>query len=43
MPDAAIEVAGLTKRYGDQTVVDDVSFSVRVRSGHGLPGPQRGG
>ena len=30
MPDAAIEVDGLTKRYGNQTVVDDVSFSVRT-------------
>ena len=29
MPAAAIEVDGLTKRYRDQTVVDNVAFAVR--------------
>ena len=29
MIDAAIDVAGLTKRYGKRTVVDDVSLAVQ--------------
>ncbi len=43
MPDAAIEVAGLTKRYGDQAVVDDVSFSVRTGAVTGFLGPNGAG
>jgi len=43
MPDAAIEVNGLTKRYGDQTVVDDVSFSVRTGAVTGFLGPNGAG
>ncbi len=43
MRDAAIEVAGLTKRYGAQTVVDDVSFSVRTGAVTGFLGPNGAG
>ena len=43
MPDAAIEVEGLTKRYGDQTVVDDVTFSVRQGAVTGFLGPNGAG
>ena len=43
MPDAAIEVEGLTKRYGGQTVVDDVTFSVRQGAVTGFLGPNGAG
>jgi len=43
MPDTAIEVEGLTKRYGGQTVVDDVSFSVRPGAVTGFLGPNGAG
>ncbi|HEX5909998.1 MAG TPA: ABC transporter ATP-binding protein [Thermoleophilaceae bacterium] len=43
MPGAAIEVEGLTKRYGGQTVVDDVSFSVRAGAVTGFLGPNGAG
>ena len=43
MPDTAIEVDGLTKRYGSQTVVDDVSFSVRTGAVTGFLGPNGAG
>jgi ABC-2 type transport system ATP-binding protein len=43
MPEAAIEVEGLTKRYGDQTVVDEVSFSVRTGAVTGFLGPNGAG
>ncbi|HYI35955.1 MAG TPA: ABC transporter ATP-binding protein [Thermoleophilaceae bacterium] len=43
MPDPAIQVDALTKRYGDQTVVDDVSFSVRTGTVTGFLGPNGAG
>ena len=43
MPDTAIQVEGLTKRYGGQTVVDDVSFSVRPGAVTGFLGPNGAG
>jgi len=43
MPDTAIEVDGLTKRYGSQAVVDDVSFSVRTGAVTGFLGPNGAG
>ena len=43
MPDTAIQVDGLTKRYGSQTVVDDVSFSVRTGAVTGFLGPNGAG
>ncbi len=43
MPGAAIEVDGLTKRYGNQTVVDDVTFSVRTGAVTGFLGPNGAG
>ena len=43
MADVAIQVDGLTKRYGDQTVVDDVSFSVRAGAVTGFLGPNGAG
>jgi ABC-2 type transport system ATP-binding protein len=43
MPDAAIEVTGLSKRYGGQAVVDDVSFSVRSGAVTGFLGPNGAG
>jgi ABC-2 type transport system ATP-binding protein len=42
-PPAAIEVAGLTKVYGRQRVVDDVSFTVRPGSVTGFLGPNGAG
>jgi len=41
--EAAIEVSQLSKRYGDQTVVDDVSFSVRTGAVTGFLGPNGAG
>ena len=37
--DAAISVAGLTKRYGGRTVVDGVTFEVRQGESFGILGP----
>jgi ABC-2 type transport system ATP-binding protein len=42
-PPAAIEVAGLTKVYGRQQVVTDVSFTVRPGSVTGFLGPNGAG
>src|SRR5882672_7942848 len=42
-PPAAIEIAGLTKFYGRQQVVDDVSFTVRPGSVTGFLGPNGAG
>lgn len=43
MSDAAITVAGLTKRFGDKTVVNDVSLSVRKGEIMGFLGPNGSG
>jgi ABC-2 type transport system ATP-binding protein len=43
MAAAAIQVDGLTKRYGALTVVDDVSFSVREGAVTGFLGPNGAG
>jgi len=40
---ARIEVAGLTKRYGDLTAVDDLSFTVEPGEFFGLLGPNGAG
>ena len=40
---AAIETAGLTKRYGAVTAVDDLSFSVREGAVTGFLGPNGAG
>ena len=40
---SAIEVAGLSKRYGATTAVDDVSFAVRPGSVTGFLGPNGAG
>lgn len=40
---AMIEVAGLTKRYGPRTAVDDVSFTVRPGAVTGFLGPNGAG
>ena len=40
---AAIETAGLTKRYGEVTAVDDLSFSVREAAVTGFLGPNGAG
>jgi ABC-2 type transport system ATP-binding protein len=41
--DAAISVAGLTKRYGGRTVVDAVSFDVTQGESFGILGPNGAG
>jgi ABC-2 type transport system ATP-binding protein len=41
--DAAISVAGLTKRYGGRTAVDGVSFEVRRGESFGILGPNGAG
>jgi ABC-2 type transport system ATP-binding protein len=41
--DAAISVAGLTKRYGDHTAVDGVSFEVMRGESFGILGPNGAG
>jgi ABC-2 type transport system ATP-binding protein len=47
MPDAssafAIDVAGITKRFGDKTVVDDISLQVRRGEIYGFLGPNGSG
>lgn len=40
---AALEVKGVTKRYGDRTVVDDLSFTCRPGSVTGFLGPNGAG
>jgi lipooligosaccharide transport system ATP-binding protein len=40
---AALRVAGLCKAYGDQPVVDDLSFSIEAGSCFGLLGPNGAG
>jgi ABC-2 type transport system ATP-binding protein len=40
---AAIEVEGLTKRFGGTLALDDVSFSVRQGEVLALPGPNGAG
>jgi ABC-type multidrug transport system ATPase subunit len=40
---AAIETAGLTKRYGPVTAVDDLSFAVREGAVTGFLGPNGAG
>ena len=37
-----ITVSGLTKRYGDRTVVDDVSFTLEPGTVTGFLGPNGG-
>ena len=41
--DAAISVAGLTKRYGDHVAVDDISFRVESGEAFGILGPNGAG
>jgi ABC-2 type transport system ATP-binding protein len=41
--DAAISVAGLTKRYGDRTAVDGVTFEVLQGESFGILGPNGAG
>ena len=43
MMTAVIEVTGLTKRYGVQTVVDDIAFHVDAGEIFGILGPNGGG
>ena len=43
MTDAAIEVEGLTKRFGDVVALDGIDFSVPTRSVFGLLGPNGAG
>jgi len=43
MPDALLELTGLTKRYGAQTVVKDLSFSIAPGECVGLLGPNGAG
>jgi ABC-2 type transport system ATP-binding protein len=43
MMTAVIEVSGLTKRYGGQAVVDDISFHVEAGEIFGLLGPNGAG
>ena len=38
-----VQVEGLTKRYGDLTAVDDVSFSIRAGEAFGILGPNGAG
>ena len=41
--DTVLECRGLTKRYGDRTVVDDVGFSIAAGETYGLLGPNGAG
>jgi ABC-2 type transport system ATP-binding protein len=43
MMTAVIEVTGLTKRYGDQAVVDDIAFHVDAGEIFGILGPNGAG
>ena len=43
MTDAVIEVRGLTKRFGDKTVVDGLDLTVRRGEIHGFLGPNGSG
>jgi lipooligosaccharide transport system ATP-binding protein len=43
MPDTAIEFSGVSKRYGDKTVVDELSFAVQAGECYGLLGPNGAG
>jgi ABC-2 type transport system ATP-binding protein len=43
MPDPIVDVRNLTKRFGDFTAVDDVSFSIRPGEILGLLGPNGAG
>jgi ABC-2 type transport system ATP-binding protein len=43
MPEAAISVSGLTKRYGGHVAVNDVSFDVRRGEAFGILGPNGAG
>jgi ABC-type glutathione transport system ATPase component len=43
MGEMAIEVEGLTKRFGDAIALDSVDFSVLARSVFGLLGPNGAG
>ncbi|MEV8310657.1 ATP-binding cassette domain-containing protein [Streptomyces flavidovirens] len=42
-PESGIEAVGLTKRYGDKTVVDDLTFTVRPGTVTGFLGPNGAG
>ncbi len=42
-PEAIVEVSGLTKRFGDNTAVDGVSFFIRKGEVFGLLGPNGAG
>src|SRR3977135_2571344 len=42
-PETLLRVAGLTKRYGDQAALADVSFDVRAGEVLGLIGPNGAG
>src|SRR5690348_8783104 len=43
MPEAAISVSGLTKRYGEHVAVDGVAFDVRRGEAFGILGPNGAG
>ena len=43
MSKASIEVKGLTKRYDDKTVVDNISFEVKQGEVFGILGPNGAG
>jgi ABC-2 type transport system ATP-binding protein len=43
MESAAIELTGLTKRFGERTAVNDVSLRIPVGTVYGLVGPNGGG
>src|SRR5258705_4123398 len=42
-PDTLLRVAGLTKRYGDQAALADISFDVKAGEVLGLIGPNGAG